>query len=81
LFTCPGRGDVAAARDALESAADQQGWQIRRIRDGADFTRLVVSGPGEEVLVDLAVDVVPERPVSQTPVGPALDAAELAGRR
>jgi hypothetical protein len=51
LFTSPGRGDVAAAAAALEQAAADHGWVVRRVRSMQDFARLVISGPEESVVV------------------------------
>jgi hypothetical protein len=50
---------VADALAALERAAAARGWQVRRIRTAVTFARLVVTGQGESVLVDLAVDATP----------------------
>lgn len=52
MFTSPGRGVVADAGAALEEAAVDHGWTVRRVRDGAEFMRLVVTGPAEVVVVD-----------------------------
>ncbi len=81
LFTSPGRGGVADAGAALEEAAVDRGWTIRRIRDGAEFIRLVVTGPADVVVVDLAVDASPQRPATASIAGPTLDPDELAGRK
>ncbi|MGV9297001.1 nucleotidyl transferase AbiEii/AbiGii toxin family protein [Amycolatopsis sp. NPDC003676] len=80
FFASPGRGDIPAARDALESAAEARGWQITRIRDTATFCRLVVRGP-ENLVVDLALDAAPSRPPMLSFLGPTFDREELAGRK
>ena len=81
FFTSLGRGDVAAARDGLEQVARARGWTVRRIREAATFCRLVVQGPEEELLVDIAVDSPPGRPPVVSLVGPTYDPEELAGRK
>jgi hypothetical protein len=81
LFTAPGRGDVAAAAVALEQAAADRGWEVRRVRSTPDLTRLVLTGPVESVLVDLAVDATPQRPAMMSIAGPTLDPEELQAVR
>lgn len=51
------------------------------VRAGETFARLIVQGPNEAVVVDLAVDSTPERPATVTLAGPSLDPEELAGRK
>lgn len=80
FFTGPGRGDVATARDGFEQAAQTQGWTVNRVRDGATFCRLVVSG-SDSLVVDLALDTPPSRPPTASFVGPTFDLEELAGRK
>lgn len=80
FFTGPGCGDVATARDGFEQAARTQGWSVDRVRDGATFCRLVVSG-ADSLLVDLALDTPPSRPPTASFVGPTFDLEELAGRK
>lgn len=80
LFTRAGRGSVPAARDAFEAAAHNRGWSVRRIRDGATFCRLVVSGD-DDILVDLAVDSPPNLPIAASVAGPTFGLEELAGRK
>jgi hypothetical protein len=62
FFTSTGRGDVPAARDAFEQAVRDRAWNVRRIREAPTFCRLVVQGPDEDLLVDIAVDSPPELP-------------------
>ena len=81
FFTSIGRGDVAAARDGLEQVARHRGWTVRRIREAATFCRLVVEGPDEELLVDIAVDSPPGRQPVVSLAGPTYDPEELAGRK
>ena len=80
LFTRPGGGSVAGARDAFEAATVARGWVCRRIRDTPDFCRLVMHGT-EDLLVDMALDFPPERPTVMTSVGPTFAPEELAGRK
>jgi hypothetical protein len=81
LFTALGRGVVADALAGLELVAAGRGWQVRRIRTAVTFARLVVTGPAESVLVDLAMDATPERPPTMSVAGPTLDPDDLAGRK
>lgn len=80
FFTGPGRGDVPAARDAFEAAAQVRGWGVHRVRDSGTFCRIVVSGP-EDLLVDLALDSAPSRPSTASVAGPTFGLEELAGRK
>jgi predicted nucleotidyltransferase component of viral defense system len=81
FFTAPERGNVAAARDALEAAARQRGWVTERIHDSAAFCRMVIRSDDAGVLVDLAVNAPPDLPASATPAGPTLAPEELAGHK
>lgn len=81
LFTSPGRGVVAYAMQALEAAAAERGWAVRRARVSDTFARLVVSGPDNSVVVDLAVDATPANPAMMSVAGPTLDPDELAGHK
>lgn len=80
FFTGPGRGDVAAARDAFEAAAQVRGWTVERVHDSDTFCRIVVCGP-EDLLVDLALDSAPNRPSTASVAGPTFGLEELAGRK
>ena len=80
FFASPDSGNVVAARDAFETAAQERGWSVRRVRDGATFCRLVVSGP-DSLVVDLALDTPPSRPPTAGFIGPTFDLEELAGRK
>jgi hypothetical protein len=80
FFAGPDSGDVIAARDAFETAAQERGWSVRRVRDGVTFCRLVVSGP-DSLVVDLALDTPPSRPPTASFIGPTFDLEELAGRK
>jgi Nucleotidyl transferase AbiEii toxin, Type IV TA system len=81
LFTSPGRGVVSTATMALEAVAGQRGWTVRAIQRSETFARLVITGPDESVLVDLAVDATPERPGTVSVAGPTLDPDDLAARK
>lgn len=81
FFTAPGLGHVPAARDALEGAARERGWDSERIHDSDTFCRLVLRSGHGTVLVDLAVNAPPDSPPSVTPVGPTLAPEELAGHK
>jgi hypothetical protein len=72
---------IAAAADALEAASADRGWTTERIRDTATFRRLVVRSPGDELLVDLAVDSPPLGVPTITAVGPTYPPQELAARK
>ena len=81
FFTAPERGHVPAARDALEAAARQRGWTAERIHDSGTFCRMVIRSAGASVLIDLAVNAVPDLPASVTSAGPTLAPEELAGHK
>jgi hypothetical protein len=81
FFTAPERGHVPAARDALEAAARQRGWNTERIHDSDTFCRMVVRSADAGVLIDLAVNAPPDLPPSATPAGPTLAPEELAGHK
>lgn len=81
FFTAPERGHVPAARDALENAARQRDWSIKRIHDSDTFCRMVLRSGDETLLVDLAVNAPPDLPPSVTEAGPTLAPEELAGHK
>jgi Nucleotidyl transferase AbiEii toxin, Type IV TA system len=81
FFTAPELGHVPAARDALEAAARQRGWNTERIHDSDTFCRLIVQGNAASVLIDLAVNAPPDFPASETAAGPTLAPEELAGHK
>jgi hypothetical protein len=52
FFTAPERGQVPAARDALETAARRKGWTAQRIHDSDAFCRMVIrSAEDDEIPV------------------------------
>jgi predicted nucleotidyltransferase len=71
---------ITAAADALEVACTERGWTTERIRNTATFRRLIVRRPGDELLVDLAVDSPPLGAPTITTVGPTYPPRELAAR-
>jgi len=82
MFTSPGAGQVAAARDEFEASVLARGWAVVRVRDADTFCRLLVTVPaGEELLVDLAVDSIPGQPGVESVAGPTFALPELAGRK
>jgi predicted nucleotidyltransferase component of viral defense system len=81
FFTAPGRGHVPAACDALEKATRKRGWSTERIHDSETFCRLVIRSDHGTVLVDLAVNALPDSPPSITEAGPTLAPEELAGHK
>jgi hypothetical protein len=81
FFTAPERGQVPAARDALETAARRKGWTAQRIHDSDAFCRMVIRSADTEVLIDLAVNALPNLPASATPAGPTLAPEELIGHK
>lgn len=72
---------ISAAANALEVACTDRGWTTERIRDTATFRRLIVRSPGDELLVDLAVDSPPLGAPTITAVGPTYPPRELAARK
>src|ERR1700753_224719 len=50
FFTAPERGNVPAARDALEEATRERGWSAERIHDSDTFCRLVIRSDHGTVL-------------------------------
>ena len=86
FFASRTNGDVAAASDALTTAAGQRGWAVEVIRTGAEYRRLRIAGPAigdeeDEVYVDLAVDTPPTGKPTITIAGPSLPPYELAVRK
>jgi predicted nucleotidyltransferase component of viral defense system len=81
FFTALERGQVPAARDALQAAAREKGWTAQRIHDSDTFCRMVIRSADTGVLVDLAVNPPPALPASATPAGPTLAPEELVGHK
>lgn len=81
LFGSDLASGITAAADALEAAFADRGWTTERIRDTATFRRLIVRSPGDELLVDLAVDSPPLGVPTITAVGPTYPPRELAARK
>jgi predicted nucleotidyltransferase component of viral defense system len=81
FFTAPGKGDVRAARDEIQTDARNRGWTTQLIHDSDTFCRMVVRSPEAAVLIDLAVNAPPDLPASASPAGPTLAPEELAGHK
>lgn len=64
FFTAPGCGHIPTARDALEAAAHQRGWNTERIHDNDTFCRMIIRSADAGVLIDLAVNAPPDLPAS-----------------
>lgn len=75
-----GRSDVTAARQQFEAAALARGWRVDPIHISEAFARLHVRG-GEDVLIDIAIDVAAGRHPVVSIVGPTFEPTELAGRK
>lgn len=73
--------DVTEARAALVRALTRRKYAVEAIANSPTFCRLVVTGIGESVLVDLVIDSPPIGPPTSTMLGPTLGPAELAGRK
>ena len=80
FFGSPGQVSVSLALDQFLDAIEQQNWDYELLSHANDFARVRVIGSAE-LVVDLAIDVAPRFPVSQTLVGPVFSPLELAGRK
>jgi hypothetical protein len=80
FFASPEIIDVTAACNQFESAANDRGWKITRLRTGQTFVRLHVVG-SEELIVEMAIDSAANRPPVVSLLGPTFDPRELAGRK
>ena len=80
FFGSPGQVSVSLALDQFLDAIEQQNWDYELLSHANDFARVRVFGSAE-LVVDLAIDVAPRFPVSQTLVGPVFSPLELAGRK
>lgn len=81
LFTARGSADVARARDELTTAARAQGWTVEHLRGSGEFCRLLIVGPEDELLVDLALESRPGMPATASVAGPTFAPEELGGRK
>jgi hypothetical protein len=79
----PGRdpGTVEPLLDALLRAVDRRGWTAEVIRRHATFCRVIIAMGGDQVEVDLAVDVPPLRDLEHVDGLPVLSALDLAARK
>jgi hypothetical protein len=80
FFTQPGAGDVAQACNEFVAQAASRGWTVETIRVSEGFCRLLVHGM-EDLLIDIALDSAPGRPLTVSVVGPTFAIEELAGRK
>lgn len=80
FFTSPQGETVSKAAQSLIEATKQRGWQIETLRDHETFRRLVIHGP-EDLVIDLALDSVPELDIAASSAGPTFHREELAGRK
>ena len=67
FFTAPERGHVPSARDELETAVRERGWNIERMQDSDTFCRLIIRTdvyPIEfaDTIVGLFVETIGEGP-------------------
>ena len=81
LFTHAPADSVTTAKESFLESASRRGWTVSTVQDYPTFCRLIVTGPEEEVLVDLAVDSPPAAPPTMTILGPTLAPLDLAGRK
>ncbi len=81
LFASAPVDSVIMARDSFLAAVNDRGWRTELIHDAPAFCRLVVTGDGDEVLVDLGLDSPPAAAPTVTVLGPTVAPLELAGRK
>lgn len=80
FFGEQGRANVGEMRRQFLIAASDNGWKCNVIQSSESFVRIYIVG-GEEVLVDIAIDVAARHSPVVTIVGPTFNAEELAGRK
>jgi predicted nucleotidyltransferase component of viral defense system len=80
FFGSPGQVSVSRALGQFLDAIQQQNWEYELLSHANDFARVRIMG-STELIVDLAIDVAPRFPVTQTLVGPVFSPLELAGRK
>jgi hypothetical protein len=81
LFASAPTATVLPARDALIQALEGHGHKVAILQSATTFCRVIVSGGGGELLVDLAIDSPPVAAPTLTILGPTLAPLELAGRK
>lgn len=80
IFGAPG-ADVAAARDAFLTLAEEISWTVETIKESDTFIRMQVSDGSETTLLDLAIDTPAPVQVINTDYGRVMSISELAGRK
>lgn len=81
LFAATPTTSITEAKDAFARALQERGCDVVIVHDGPTFCRMIVTRPGEETLVDLAIDSPPRSRPTITILGPTLAPLELAGRK
>lgn len=81
LFAARPTTSVTQAKADFVQALQQRSYDVVIVQDGPTFCRMIVTGVGEETLVDLAIDSPPHRQPTITVLGPTLAPLELAGRK
>ena len=72
---------ITAAAASFETAIGERGWSHQRVIDQNDFIRLLITGSGESLIVDLGRDSPADEPVNATDLGPTLSSRDLAARK
>lgn len=80
FFGSPGQVSVSLALGQFLDAILQQKWDFELLSYANDFARVRIVGSAQ-LIVDIAIDVAPRFPVTQTPIGPVFSPLELAGRK
>lgn len=81
FFTARGVGEVARAEDEFSAAVRARGWTVERLQASGEFCRLLIHGPEDDLLVDLALESKPGMPARASVAGPTFAPEELAGRK
>jgi hypothetical protein len=81
FFTAPGVGDVARAKHEFTTAAGARGWTVEHLQGSDEFSRLLIHGPEDDLVVDLALESRPGMPATASVAGPTFAPEELAGRK
>jgi hypothetical protein len=72
---------ITSAAASFETAIGARGWSHQRVIDQSDFVRLLITGSGENLIVDLGRDSPAEEPINTTDLGPTLSLRDLASRK
>jgi hypothetical protein len=81
FFTAPGVGDVARAKHEFTTAARARGWTVEHLQGSGEFSRLLIHGHEDDLVVDLALESRPGMPATASVAGPTFAPEELAGRK